>query len=163
MASLATALLLAPSAALALEPTRTAEIREKRASVSSQIQEKRQAVRAHVASVHAERLGKRFTVYYTRLSMMIEKVQKRIDALKAEGKDTTAAQAKLNEAKIALESAKKQADTSVSEFKDIDPDKYAEQRTQALQARDIAETARELFQKVLRLLKEAVSLLKDLR
>lgn len=134
----------------------------KRAEVRENIQEKRQEVRAHVAEVHAKRLEKRFEVYGKRLESIIERLQARIDILQTNGKDTTAAQAKLDEAESALTQAKTKANSAVSTFESVDPDQYEAQRSLALQAADIAKEAREDFQEVQSLLKEVVALLKAL-
>jgi hypothetical protein len=91
---------------------------------------------------------------------MITKFRARLEVMKTNGKDVTAATAKVDEAAAKIEEAKKLADKSIQAFRDIDPDKYAEQRELALQARDIAMEARTAFKEVLTLLKSSLPLLK---
>jgi hypothetical protein len=115
--------------------------------------ENRQEVRSMVAENHANRLERRFRYYYQRLSGIATRIQQRLETQKSEGKDTTAALTKLQEAKSKLESAKSLSEQAVAAFRSIDPARFEEQKTQALGARDLANQARVTFKDALALLK----------
>lgn len=125
--------------------------------------EKRQEHRSEVAKIHADNLEKQFNAHYTRLSELATKLQTKITTLKTAGKDTTAAQAKLDAAKVSLESAKTLGQEAIAGFKAIDPAKYEEQKTQALAARDKAKSAREAFVKALQDMKDALKAIQALK
>lgn len=112
--------------------------------------------------LHSNRLGQSFNVFYRRLSVVITKIQTRLDNLKADGKDITASQAKLDEAKVKLEAAKVAGEEAVKLFNSISKEKYEEQKTVVLSARDKAIEARKLFLEAHKLLKETVRLAKGL-
>jgi len=164
LAAVFTAALILPGSAFAQQGAGSnglrQGLRQEGKELKEEIVQNRQEVRAHVAEVHANRLQKRFDAYYKRLSKMITKFRARLEVMKTNGKDVTAATAKVDEAAAKLEEAKKLADKSIQAFRDIDPDKYAEQRELALQARDIAMEARTAFKEVLTLLKSSLPLLK---
>ncbi|MEO8581563.1 MAG: hypothetical protein ABI425_03175 [Patescibacteria group bacterium] len=123
----------------------------------------RQERRTDMAQKHAGNLETRFNEMYKRLSTLASKIQTRINAVKAEGKDTAAAQTKLDAAKASLESAKSLGQEAITAFKGIDPAKYDEQRSKALAAKDKAEQARKAFMTALQDMKDAVAALKALR
>ncbi len=131
-------------------------------AVFRQNQEAGQIVRSQVAQRHAARLSYRFAIYNLRLTSIVDRMQTRLDILAADDKDTTAAQVKLTEAKAALTKAKTKAEAAINTFNSIDPDKYAQQRDLALQARDIAQESREDWQAVINLLGEVLQLIKAL-
>lgn len=154
-------LILPPTLALADSDENVERRRPERPGIQ-EIRTERQELRSTVAENHANRLERRFTLYYTRLSNIITRFQARLDTLKTAGKDTTAAQAKLDLAKTRLEEAKAKGDAAVAAFKAIDPAKFSEQRTQAFAARDLAMEARKLFQETHTLLKDALKELKKI-
>lgn len=123
-------------------------------------QENRQERRDDFAQRHATRLSNRFGFYYDRLSTIMSKIETRFANLSEDGKDMSAAQAKLAEAKTALSSAKSYSDQAIAGFEAIVPAEYESQRTQALAARDLANNAREQFKLAVSLMKEAVQLAK---
>lgn len=125
--------------------------------------EDRQERRSNIAENHANRLERRFTFYYTRLSNIIIRFEKRLDILKADGKDIAAVSAKLTEVKTKLESAKAKGAEAVAAFRAIDPAKFSEQKTEALAARDLANSARKLFVETHTLLKDALKSLKAIK
>jgi hypothetical protein len=125
-----------------------------------EIQEIRQDRRSNVAENHANRLERRFAFYYSRLSNIITRFEKRLDILKADGKDITAVSAKLAEVKTKLESAKAKGTEAVAAFKAIDPAKLSEQKTQIVAALDLTNSARKLFIETQTLLKDALKSLK---
>lgn len=133
-----------------------------RAEKKEAIREKFLEQRSEVALVHATRLENHFTNYYNRLNSLAKKIQTRIDLAKSAGKNTTEAQEKLSTAITSLDSAKSLGEQAVAAFKAIDPEKYSEQRDQALAARDLAQNAKEEFRTALREMKEAVKLLIEL-
>lgn len=138
------------------------EIQEIRQDRMEERQENRQEVRSNVAENHANRLERRFAFYYSRLGNIITRFEKRLDILKADGKDITAVSAKLTEVKSKLESAKAKGVEAVSAFKAIDPAKFSEQKTEAFAARDLANSARKLFVETHTLLKDALKTLKTI-
>lgn len=129
---------------------------ERREEIQDNIQERR----SNVAENHANRLERRFAFYYSRLGNIIMRFEKRLDILKADGKDITAVSIKLTEVKTKLESAKAKGAEAVAAFRAIDPAKFSEQKTEALAARDLANSARKLFVETHTLLKDALKSLK---
>lgn len=143
------------------EGTLRNRIQQKMDDVKSKIEgriEERQIERDERAEKHAERLQLRFTNYYDRLNKIIEKVQTRFANMKADGKDISLAQAKLDEAKTKLELAKTLGDESVSLFNSIEADKFEIQKEIALSAKNKANEARKAFIETHKLIKEAVKL-----
>lgn len=124
--------------------------------------ELRQEKRSDVAEKHALRLEERFALYYQRLSDLEAKIRARLVIMTKEGKDVSASEAKLEEAKKMLEEAKMTGDQAVAGFKTINPDTYEEQRVQVMAARDLAEKAREQYKMAVKLMKEAFSLAKNI-
>lgn len=136
---------------------------EDRQEKREEVKEKVQEIRSNVAENHANRLERRFAFYYSRLSNIITRFGKRLDILKADGKDISTASAKLDSAKSTLELAKAKGTEAVSAFKAIDPVKFSEQKTQVLAARDLANSARKLFLDSHTLLKDALTALKAIK
>jgi hypothetical protein len=126
-------------------------------------QEMRQERREERAQKHSERLQKRFDFYAERLGRIMDKLQTRLMIMKNDGKDITSAEAKLDDAKDTLEEAKTLGDQSVAAFSAIDPEKYEEQRSKVLAARDLAMAAREKFKLANTEIKEAVALAKSVK
>lgn len=141
---------------------RAASREAKREEVKSEKEERianRETKRSDVAGKHADRLEEHFANYYTRLNMIMGKIQTRIDATTT--KDTAAAKAKLVEAKAKLEEAKTLGASSVAQFRAIDPAKWSEQKSKAEAARDTANKARESFKSTLALMVESIKSLKS--
>ena len=136
---------------------------EDRQENREEFKDKMQEVRSNVAENHANRLERRFAFYYSRISNIITRFGKRLDILKADGKDISDASAKLGSAKSTLELAKAKGAEAVSAFKAIDPAKFSEQKTQVLTARDLANSARKLFLDSHTLLKDALTALKAIK
>jgi len=136
---------------------------EDRQEKREEVKEKVQEIRSNVAENHANRLERRFAFYYSRLSNIITRFEKRLDILKADGKDVSAISAKLTEVKTKLESAKAKGVEAVAAFKAIDPDKFSEQKSEAMAARDLANSARKLFVDTHTLLKDALKSLKVIK
>lgn len=128
--------------------------------ITREIKETRQETRSTVAELHSKRLTQRFGFYTTRLSGIIRRFEARLEVLKGEGKDVSAVQDKLDEAKLKLDEATTKGQEAVAGFDAIDPARFSEQRSEAFAARDLATAARKLFQEVHALLKEALRLLK---
>lgn len=128
-----------------------------KANINGRI-ETRQIRRDERAEKHANRLQEHFENYYERLTKIIEKVQTRLTKMKADGKDVVSAQAKLDEAKNSLESAKTLGAESVSLFNSIEAGKFEEQKSVAISARDKANEARKAFIETHKLIKESVKL-----
>lgn len=125
-------------------------------------QENRQETRSNVAENHANRLEKRFGLYYQRLSNIIERFQLRLAALKSTGIDTSKVAATLATAQTKLSDAKSKGEQAIAAFRAIDPAKFSEQKSQALAARDLANQARKLYLEVHQLIKAALVELKSL-
>lgn len=154
---------LAPTIAFAQGDENVTKRRPERAVEIQEIrQDNRQNLRSSVAENHANRLERRFGFYFARLGNIIARFQRRLDALKTAGKDTTAVQAKLDAAKSKLAEAKAKGAEAIAAFKAIDPAKFSEQRAEAFAARDLATAARKLFVETHTLLKEALRLLKTI-
>ncbi len=136
------------------------EIRQERKENVEEMKSKLQTMRSNIAENHATRLSKRFEYYYSRLTNIMARFDKRLDVLKADGKDVTALKTKLEQVRAKLGEAKTAGDAAVAAFKAIDPAKFSEQKTQAQAARDQAISARKLYLEAHKLLKEALSSLK---
>ncbi len=135
---------------------------EKKEEIKQEKEERvanRETKRSDVAGKHADRLEEHFANYYTRLNMIMGKIQTRIDATTT--KDTTAAKAKLAEAKAKLAEAKTLGASAVAQFRAIDPAKWSEQKAKAEAARDTANKAREGFKSTLALMVESIKALKS--
>lgn len=127
-----------------------------------EIQEIRQDIRNNIAKNHAERLQNRFTFYGDRLGNIITRFQLRLDTLKANGKNTTATQVKLDLAKSKLAEAKLKGETSIAAFTALESSNLKEQKAEFLAARDLANSARKLFEETHTVLKEALRELKTI-
>ncbi|MBP9670542.1 hypothetical protein KBD75_04035 [Candidatus Woesebacteria bacterium] len=136
--------------------------REERQENREEVREQVQEIRSNVAENHANRLERRFTFYYSRLLNIISRFEKRLDILKADGKDISTVSAKLTDVKSKLESAKVKGVEAVNAFKAIDPAKFSEQKAEALVARDLANEARKLFVETHTLIKDALKSLKTM-
>jgi len=143
------------------EGTLRDRIQQKMENVKERVQnrvETRQVKRDERTERHAVRLQERFDNYYERLNKIIEKVQTRLTNLSADGKDVSASQSKLDEAKSKLTLAKTLADESVALFNSIEADKFETQKTIIQSAKDKANEARKVFIEAHRLIKDAVKL-----
>lgn len=161
-----TAVLLFPSVAFAQSDENVTKRRPDRPNqaeiqeIRQERMEDRQEIRSNVAQNHANRLERRFEFYYKRLTNIITRFERRLDILKADGKDVSAVNTKLTAVKTKLAEAKSKGDSAVAAFKAIDPAKFSEQKTQVLAARDLATEARKLFIETHTLLKDALKSLK---
>ncbi len=135
---------------------------ENRQERQDERQENRQEVRSNVAENHAERLENRFMLYHKRLSSILERFQKRLDILKASGKDISKIQVSLTSAVAKLAEAKAKGEGAVAAFRAVDPAKFVEQKAELLAARDLANQARKLFLEVHQLIKNALTELKEI-
>lgn len=115
-----------------------------------------------VAENHAQRLEKRFNFYYSRLDNILRRFQERLDLLKAANQDTASVQAKLDLARQKLEAAKLKGTQAIGAFLAIEPARFAEQKTEAFAARDLAVAARKLYQEAHEALKLALKELKNI-
>lgn len=139
-----------------MRETRREEIQEMR----TERLEEREQIRSKVAENHANRLERRFGLYYKRLSNIVDRFQARLDYLKTQDKDVAALQARLDSIKVKLTAAKEAGDKAITAFKEIEPGTWEVQQPKLQAARDLANTARELYKEVHTLLKSA---LKDLK
>ncbi len=146
---------------------KAAEIQEIRTERKENRQEKREEVkenieakRSEIAENHANRLEKRFTAYSTRLSNIIIRFQERLAKLKAEGKSVSSIETELQAAKAKLESAKSKGVEAIAAFRAIDPTSIADQKAALMAARDLANSARKLFEEAHTSLKSALKSLK---
>lgn len=142
---------------------RRSDARERISEKREEMQEKRTEVREHVTQVHAERLQHRFSVYGDRLASIISRLEARLESLAENGKDVSAQQARLAEAQQLLVEAENTTADTITTFLDVDPESYEDQRTQALRARDLANSAREQYKAVHQMLVEIVQSLKTER
>lgn len=141
--------------------TRIEEQKEEMQQNREERQDMRQERRGDIAQAHADRLSTRFEMYEERLSMLADKIESRLSDLADAGRDVSASQAKLIEARSALENASALGSKSVAEFSSIDPEMYEEQKNQVMMARDLANEAREAFRSTQVLLREAVALARN--
>jgi chromosome segregation ATPase len=146
---------------------KAAEIQEIRTERKENRQEKREEVkenieakRSEIAENHANRLEKRFTAYSTRLSNIIIRFQERLAKLKSEGKSVSSIETELQAAKAKLESAKSKGVEAIAAFRAIDPTSIADQKAALMAARDLANSARKLFEEAHTSLKSALKSLK---
>lgn len=137
---------------------------EKKAEITQNVQERqenRQQRRDDIAQRHAERLGNRFGLYSQRLTTLIGKIDTKLTEMANNDKDTTLAQAKVEEARTSLSKATTLGNQAIAAFEAIEPAEYDAQREQALAARDLAQQAREQYKTTASLLREAVQLAKN--
>lgn len=167
-------LALAPVSALAQSPLpvreraaqRAEEIKANVQARQDERQENRQERRDVRFENHANRLETRFSNYSERLNTLLDKIQARLNEMEQNFPDSSAidtAQSKLDAASAKLAEAEQASDSSIAAFKAIDPAKYEEQKAQALAARDNAQKARQAYADALRLMKEAVQSLKQVK
>lgn len=154
-----TAVLLMPGLAHAVSDENVTNRRPDRPA-RAEVQEIRQEIRSSVAQNHARRLTRRFQFYFDRLSKIITRFEARLAILDTAGKDTADAKAKLALVKTKLGEAKSKGDATITAFTAIDPAKFSEQKEAAFAARDLAVSARKLYQETLVLLKDALKALK---
>lgn len=136
-----------------------AETKEQR---QEETQERRENRWKGFASRHFERLKRRHSEYVTRFQVLISRLQKNIDEKKTAGKDVTAPQAKLNEAKQQLSDAQTQSSKTLSELEKLSTTASvdAQLNVQALQS---AQASGKAFLKVQMTLREVVKLLKEIK
>lgn len=169
-----TTLALMPATALAQSPLpvrerselRAEEIRANGQARQEERQENRQERRDERFENHAKRLETRFSNYSERLNALLDKIQARLNEMEQKFPDSSAidsAQVKLDAASAKLAEAEKAGNAAVAGFKAIDPAKYEEQKAQVLVARDNAQKARQAYADALRLMKEAVQSLKQVK
>ncbi|MCD8484144.1 hypothetical protein LRY65_05155 [Candidatus Woesebacteria bacterium] len=143
------------------------EIQERRAEVRQDVterrqeaQENRQQVRDTVTQEHAERLEYRFGIYGDRLADIISRLEVKIDEMEAAGFDVSEERSQLSEAEVLLMDAEDSATEAIMKFVSIEPDLYAEQRSMAMEGRDMAQTARRQYAEVRSMLQDIVQSLK---
>lgn len=144
--------------AIARQEEIKAELIKRREEAKEKIDEKKD----NLAKLHAERLSNRFGFYTKRLATVVEKIEERIEKMKDDGKDTSAAEAKLTEAKTKLTLANDLSKEAIAMFAAIDTSKYEEEREKAQEARNKAMQARQTFVEAVKLLRETVKILKEL-
>lgn len=125
------------------------------------VQIAKQTFRVNRALIHADRLERRFAFYEKRLKDIANRVAKRIEKEKSEGKDVVSAQSHINSALTTLSSAVENGKQAVTAFKAITPKSWEEQKIEASAAKDLAKKARDGFAQTRKLLIDAVSALKN--
>lgn len=118
--------------------------------------------RAESDEAFGSRLQQRFTLYKTRLYMIIDKLQARIERLNAAGKDTTAAQTKLDEAQALLQDANTSGSSAVQLFTGIQLGDLSVQSSELEAAREKAQATRDLYFQVMKLLQETIAILRTM-
>lgn len=144
------------------------EFRQQRAEWKEDGKERREQVRERrLESVearlhrHADRLDRRFTFYYSRLTLIADKIEKRLSVLSSDGKDVTDARAKLAEARSQIEAAKALGNQAVAAFSSIMvTDDRDALRAAIKSAKDIVKQTREACRSAVSLLKETVRLVR---
>jgi hypothetical protein len=111
----------------------------------------------------ATHLERRFGFYARRLTNIADRIQSRIDKVKATGKDTTAAQAKLDSARQALTQATTDGQAAIAALRAITPAPWAQQKDAFMAAKDLAKKARQEFVDARKLMVQAVQLLAQLQ
>lgn len=138
------------------------EVREGIQQLRTERRENKEEQRSKVAENHANRLERRFNLYYKRLTNITERFQKRLDYLNTKNQDVTALQSSLDSIKSKLSTAKAAGDKAIAAFKAIEPGTWEEQKAALQAARDLADKARELYKEVHTLLKSALRDLKQI-
>lgn len=154
-----------PSTFQERQNARVTKVQERKETIETRVTERaenRQDRRASIAENHANRLENRFGIYSDRLTAILEKIQTRLEKAQEEGGNTTAARQYIQSANTSLVAANAYASQAVTTFRSIDPAKYEEQRNIALQAKTLAEQARQEYSKAQTALKSAVEELKKL-
>lgn len=105
----------------------------------------RQTYRSERAKLHGERLERRFSWYAERLQDIAKRIQSRIDALKADGKDVNSAQTSLDLANATLTQAIADGKKAVEMFQAITISTWDVQQPEIKAAIDQANTARKGF------------------
>lgn len=109
------------------------------------------------------RLSQRFTLYKTRLSMIIDRLQSRLETLEGQGKDTTAAQAKLDEAKELLSEADETGNSSVQIFTSIQVGDTSVVSSEIQAGQEKAQVTRQTYVEVMQAVKETISLIREIQ
>ncbi len=136
------------------------EAKERVAEQREDRQNTRQERRDFITEQHADRLEYRFGVYSDRLSDIIVRLDAKLTELEAAGSPVDAEKAQLEAAKDLLVDADNAAADAIVRFLAIEPAEYETQRAQALEARDLAQTARGQYAAVRMSLQEIIRSLK---
>ncbi len=140
------------------QETRT-DIQENRQEMRDNVQDTMQQRRSTIAQSHAYRLERRFQYYTDSLTKFADRLDAKIAEMSQNGTDTSEAKADIATARSLIASASDKGAKAVAQFEAVDPDKYEEQRDQALAARDLAMAARADFQSALQSLRSATTTL----
>jgi len=109
------------------------------------------------------RLSQRFTLYKTRLSMIIDRLQSRLEKLEAEGKDTSAAQAKLDEATVLLSEASETGNSSVQIFTSIQVGDTSVVSSEIQAGQEKAQVTRQTYVEVMQATKDTIKLIREIQ
>lgn len=107
----------------------------------------------------ASQLERRFNAYYERLNRIIGKLDDRLNAMAAKGKDVTTAKTKLGEVRTKLAEARSLGSQAVALFRSIES---GEQRDKILEARDKAQAVRKAFTNTASMIHDLVALAKKI-
>jgi hypothetical protein len=163
-------LLVSPVHAQSSLSVRLMEIRQQlmqqRQALQQQLTNRREAIQQEFTGdliVLEARLSAHFNFYSKRLANLLNKLQSRIMKLKADGRDVTNAQGKLDEAKAKLIDANATKLKAIQAFKLVPTaTNSAQRRNMILAAQDLSQQARELFVETVRLMQQTLKLIKAL-
>lgn len=135
--------------------TRREEMEEKKADILEK--------RSENFEEFGSRLSQRFTLYKTRLSMIIDRLQSRLEKLEAEGTDTSAAQAKLDEATGLLSEASATGNSSVQIFTSIQVGDTSVVTSEIQAGQEKAQVTRQTYVEVMQTVKETIKLIREIQ
>lgn len=162
LTALSPVLAISPNDLRVTVTARRQQDQEKKQERVEQIQENHQQIRANIASHHADRLERRFAFYHSRLLRLLNKISRRAQIMADDGKDTADAMQTIGQTASALDQAKDKGAEAITLFQSIDPDTYEAQKDIVLQARDLAQEARDSFFHTLQSLKQIISALRQI-
>jgi hypothetical protein len=123
-------------------------------------QEVRQERRDTVLENIANRVENRFTMHEERLQNWIDRATAHAEKMEAKGKDTTAVTTALETAKTSLVNATKLGDEAVAKLRAVTPEAWAEQKADALAAKEAVRKAQVAYAQVVKDMQKALQALK---
>ena len=131
------------------------------ATRSAQVAQDRGTRLSERSDEYGDKLRQRFTLYNTRLMILIDKLQSRLEKLENEGKDVSSSKEQLTEIREQLEQARTESSQAVSSFQAIEPGEISVQRVQIETARDQASVARHTYVEIIQSLSAVVKEVKS--
>jgi len=143
------ATLLAGSAMPAFASTNASPstLRQDSKEKKNEMRTDRQELRTEAAKNKSAALAKHCTAVETNLTNILTRIDSRIAKQKADGKDVSAAEAAVTDARTSLDSGKSYCDQAVAKFDSVPVDKWEAQKSVLAEARSLAKQSREMFVK----------------